>query len=170
MGHGSRGSWNSLLMSQMGHGSQNLTHSQLWNRPHGNYRRGLQCQKPFTVSLSPLMQHSVGFCDLCYTKNNIRELDRRESFWFFGQFGSFCADVTPADTQKLSCRWTSAAEKTNAGPRNCWMDHTAYFRSHMQFCVQYLCLSISVTKVCVARLQAIFMFHNRLMYNWWPST
>jgi len=137
MGHGSRGSlmcqftdgsdgsWVTWVMGQFTDGSdgswsQNVTHSQLWNRPLGNYRRGLQCQKPFTVSLSPLMQHSVGFRDLCYTKNNIRELDRRESFWFFGQFGSFCADVTPADTQKLSCRCTSAAEETNAGPRNCW--------------------------------------------------
>jgi len=83
--YGSDGSWVTWVMGQFTDGSdgswsQNVTHSQLWNRPLGNYRRGLQCQKPFTVSLSPLMQHSVGFRDLCYTKNNIRELDRRESF------------------------------------------------------------------------------------------
>jgi len=30
MGHGSRGSWVSSLMGQMGHGSQNVTNCLLW--------------------------------------------------------------------------------------------------------------------------------------------
>jgi len=44
MGRGSRGSWVSSLMGQMGHGSQNRTHCQLWSHGHGQFTgRGTNC-------------------------------------------------------------------------------------------------------------------------------
>jgi len=170
MGHGSRGSWVSSLMGQMGHGHK------MWPILSSGIDRlgiiGGDCN---------VKSHSLSVCHLwCSTV-----LD----FVIYATLRITFESSTDANHSDFSASSDLFAQMLHQQIRRNWvadalplqrrqtqvhviagMDHTAYFRSHAQFCVQYLCLSISVTKVCVARLQAIFMFHNRLMYNWWPST